>query len=256
MSYPPRKRCCDPLKCHQKVQKRDLRPVSQTVIHLLPSLGLTKLQYLYSSCCKKLKPQVDEAAVPPVEAMDYTVTSLDDANCSENKESEDEDSTSEETSDISVEDTDETSSSAKVRRTDEKESEDVVLLASDAEEMVKQHKEKFQQAKTRSDRMKVLTVLPKRWSTGKVAKLFSVSRNTATLAKKLVAEKGILCSPNTKRSGSLPLKIEEVKNFYYSDSVSRVMPGKKDFLLVVGSDGKRVHIQKRLVLCILREALL
>ncbi|KAL5491066.1 hypothetical protein EMCRGX_G016283 [Ephydatia muelleri] len=165
MSFPPRKRCCDPLKCHQKVQKRDLRPVSQTVIHLLPSLGLTKRQYLCSSCRIKLKPQVDEAALPPVEAMDYTVTSLDDASCSENKESEDEDCTSsEETSDISVEDTDEPSSSAKVRRTDEKESEDVVLLASDAEEMVKQLKEKFQQAKTRSDRMKVLTVLPKRWS--------------------------------------------------------------------------------------------
>lgn len=32
------------------------------------------------------------------------------------------------------------------------------------------------------------------------------------------------------------------------------MPGKKDFLSVVGSDGKRVHIQKRLVLCNLREA--
>ena len=46
----------------------------------------------------------------------------------------------------------------------------------------------------------------------------------------------------------LPLEAEEaVKAFYLSDNISRVMPGKKDFLSVVGADGKREHRQKRLV---------
>ena len=52
----------------------------------------------------------------------------------------------------------------------------------------------------------------------------------------------------------LPLETEEaVKAFYLSDNISHVMPGKKDFLSVVGADGKREHRQKRLVLCNLRE---
>ena len=74
-------------------------------------------------------------------------------------------------------------------------------------------------------------------------------------AKELVAEKGILSSPNPKGGMTLPTKTEEeVKNFYLSDVISCVMPGKKDFVSVLGRDGKRVHRQKRLLLCNLREA--
>ena len=101
------------------------------------------------------------------------------------------------------------SSSKKVTRIEEKESEDIVLLASDAEEMVKQLKEKFQKSKTRSDRMKALTVLPKSWSTRKVATLLNVSRNTARHAKKLVAD--ILCSPNPPPPRDPVLSLSKLK---------------------------------------------
>ena len=76
-----------------------------------------------------------------------------------------------------------------------------------------------------------------------------------TKAKQLVAEKGILSSLNPKGGMTLPVRTqEEVKNFYLSDDISRMMPGKNDFVSVLGADGKRVHQQKRLLLCNLREA--
>ena len=50
-----------------------------------------------------------------------------------------------------------------------------------------------------------------------------------------------------------PLKLSPmVAEFYDSDEVSRVMPGKKDFVSVrVGAN--RIHVQKRLVLSNLKE---
>ena len=73
-------------------------------------------------------------------------------------------------------------------------------------------------------------------------------------AKQLVAEKGILLSPNLKGGMTLPVRTqEEVKNFYLSYDIRRMMHG-KDFVSVLGADGKRVHQQKRLLLCNFREA--
>ena len=120
--------------------------------------------------------------------------------------------------------------------------------------MIRQLKEKFHSTTSRRGRMRVLTVLPQSWSIHKVAKMFGVSRYLVTKAKQLVAEKGILSSPNSKGGMTLPVRTqEEVKNFYLSDDISRMMPG-KDFVSVLGADGKRVHQQKRLLLCNLREA--
>ena len=51
--------------------------------------------------------------------------------------------------------------------------------------------------------------------------------------------------------------IEESKtkviDFYNDDEVSRMCPGKKDFVLVKNSEGKLVHLQKRLLLANLHE---
>ena len=132
---------------------------------------------------------------------------------------------------------------------------EVTQVEDTGEEMIHQLKEKFHSTTSRSERMRVLTVLPQSWSIRKVANMFGVSRYLVRKAKELVAEKGILSSPNPKGGMTLPAKTEEeVKNFYLSDVISRVMPGKKDFVSVLGPDGKRVHRQKRLLLCNLREA--
>ena len=47
--------------------------------------------------------------------------------------------------------------------------------------------------------------------------------------------------------------ITEVFIFYSSDMISRVMPGKKDFVSVT-ADGEKCHVQKRLILCNPKEA--
>ena len=66
--------------------------------------------------------------------------------------------------------------------------------------------------------------------------------------------RGILSTPNPKPSHSITqTKVDLVVSFYESDESSWLMPGMKDFVSVKQLDGKRVHIQKRLILSNLQE---
>ena len=81
--------------------------------------------------------------------------------------------------------------------------------------------------------MRILTLLPRSWSIKKAANVFGVSKYLIRQAKKPVAEKDIMSSPNPKCGRTLPAHIEkETKHFYLSDEISRVMTGKKDFILL------------------------
>ncbi|CAH0391660.1 unnamed protein product [Bemisia tabaci] len=121
-------------------------------------------------------------------------------------------------------------------------------------EIISQLKEKFSGSESRSEKLQILTILPKSWTVSKIEKTFNTTNYTARLAKKLQAEKGILATPNIKIGRILSAEIEEqIKKFFESDEISRVMPGKKDFKSLI-IDGKRVHVQKRLILCNLKEA--
>ena len=122
----------------------------------------------------------------------------------------------------------------------------------DGTEMIQQLKEKFREAKRRSEQVQVLTILPKSWSVKKVQQEFGVSEYLARQSKKLVEERGILSLPGPSRGPSLPPEtVIDVCSFYESDDISCVMPGKKDSVSVK-KEGKREHIQKRLVLSDLR----
>lgn len=72
------------------------------------------------------------------------------------------------------------------------------LHTDDGAEMMQQLKDKFSLTKSRSERLRILTVLPKSWSIAKLMEEFSVTNYMARCAKKLVEEKGILSSPNSK----------------------------------------------------------
>ena len=73
----------------------------------------------------------------------------------------------------------------------------------------------------------------------------------ARQSKKLVEESGILSLPGLACGPSLPSETVSIaSSFYESDDISHVMPGKKDFVSV--KEGKREHIQKRLILSNLR----
>ena len=123
----------------------------------------------------------------------------------------------------------------------------------DDSEIIEQLKEKFHASTNRSQKVQILTVLPKSWSVRKIQEEFTVSNYMARKAKDLVKDQGILSSPNPKHGCALPLAtVNLVQAFYEFDNISRIMPGKKDFMSIRQSD-QRIHVQKRLILGNLKE---
>ena len=87
----------------------------------------------------------------------------------------------------------------------------------------------------------------------KMQQEFGVSEYLARQSKKLVEERGILSLPGPLHGPSLPSDtVDTVYAFYESYDISCEMPGKKDFTSEK-KEGKRQHVQKRLVLSNLRE---
>ena len=126
-------------------------------------------------------------------------------------------------------------------------------LPGDDREIIEQLKEKFSTTTERSVKVQILTILPMSWSIEKVQTEFGASNFMVRKAKQLVKEKGILSSPDPQPGHSLVKEtVNLVVAFYESDSSSRMMPGKKDFVSVKGEYG-RSHIQKRLILSNLKE---
>ena len=113
-------------------------------------------------------------------------------------------------------------------------------------EIIAQLKEKFYSSTDRSQKVQILTVLPKSWSIRKVEEKFAVSNYMVRKAKDLVKDQGILSSPNPKHGSS------SLSQATISLEVSWIMPGKKDFVSI-RKDNQRAHVQKRLMLGNLKE---
>lgn len=96
-----------------------------------------------------------------------------------------------------------------------------------------QIKERFFQSKSISDRIFLLTLAPKDWGRKKLMKEFNSTEWEAKSAIALVKEHGILSHPNKKKGKVLPEEtVISVKKFYERDDVSRLMPGKNDFVSI------------------------
>lgn len=96
------------------------------------------------------------------------------------------------------------------------------------EEIIAQLKDKFSTAQ-RSEKMQILTLLPKSWSVRQIETEFGASNYMARKAKELVKEKGVMSTPNPKPGQSLSQAITRlVTDSYENDENSRMMPGKKD----------------------------
>eukprot|EP00731_Ephydatia_muelleri_P008770 Em0004g1108a len=200
MSFLGIKICCNPLKLHKKVHKRDQRPVAQGVVAQHPSLGLTSYQYICTTCRKELKriqcvppaptslECMDDNLLPPVDSPGETRDSECGSICS---------SDSRQTTDCTEQDASSIDSAGPSTPLKLKHCQ----MEDAGEEMIRQLKEKFHSTTSRSERMRVLTVLPQSWS---IRKVFGVSRYLVAKVKQLVAEKGILSSPNPK--GGMPEK--------------------------------------------------
>ena len=108
----------------------------------------------------------------------------------------------------------------------------------DESEIIQQLKEKFKTTTKTSEKLQILTVLPQSWTRKRIQSEFGVSDYMARKCKQLVQEKGILSNPDPKPGPTLPSEtVELVTNFYQSDEISRMMPGKKDFVYVKKEGG-------------------
>lgn len=123
----------------------------------------------------------------------------------------------------------------------------------DAVKVLDKIKEKYKMSMSRAERIQILTLAPSTWSCAKTMAEFEATERQVRIAKHLVAENGILTLPNAKKGKPLESKTEDlVTQFYQRDDMSRLMPGMKDWVSV-RIDDKKVHMQKRLILCNLNE---
>lgn len=123
------------------------------------------------------------------------------------------------------------------------------------QEIVNQLKEKFAETTKKEQKIKILSVLPRSWSARKISKEFSTTVYLPLLTKKLVEENGIMCGPK-KRIGTKTIDektVKCVKEFYSSDEISRVCPGKRDYV-TVDENNIKIAKQRRLILMNLKEA--
>jgi hypothetical protein len=94
----------------------------------------------------------------------------------------------------------------------------------------------------------ILDILPeshKSQSVWKFQEVFpSASNYMIRRAKQLVMDQGIMSSPNSKPGKTLnEVTVEVVRSFYNNDEVSRVLPGKKDYISIKVS-GVKIYEQK------------
>ena len=124
------------------------------------------------------------------------------------------------------------------------------IAAQDLNQLMIDLKSQFQKAKTHAEKVQILTCKPQSWTIEKTAQFFQCKVYSVRQANALKSEFGVLAKPSrVSKKGFSEDVVSLVHSFYQDDEFSRLMPGAKDFVSV----GYKVHEQKRLLLCNLRE---
>ena len=124
------------------------------------------------------------------------------------------------------------------------------IATQDLDQLMLDLKAKFQTAESYADKVQILTCKPASWSIEKTAQLFQCKLYSVRHALALKSEHGILAKPaRASRKGIDEKIVALVHSFYQDDEFSRLLPGSKDFVSI----GYKVHQQKRLLLCNLKE---
>lgn len=122
-------------------------------------------------------------------------------------------------------------------------------MASEYDKLMLEVKEKLLTA-NRKTSQQLLTIGPTSWTPYYAAKFFHVSRQLVEKSRELREKHGICSTPSYAPKSSITDEMKKiVEDFYCDDMYSRMMPGKKDYV----SLGHGQHMQKRLILCNLRE---
>ncbi|GBN96229.1 hypothetical protein AVEN_174177-1 [Araneus ventricosus] len=130
----------------------------------------------------------------------------------------------------------------------------VDLQNEDLYSLVEELKIKFAETTSHADKVQILTLVPKSWSLEKTKREFSTTMYLVRKARNIKKSFGVLGKPAARQGTKISQEdISVIQTFYESDDISRLCPGKKDFVNVRTDDGK-VQKQKRLILCNLKEA--
>lgn len=115
-------------------------------------------------------------------------------------------------------------------------------------------KKKFSESTNKEEKIQLLTLAPEFWSRRDLMREFGCTEREAREAINLVSSSGVFSTPAKKSGKVLPADtVNSVKTFYERDDISRIMPRLKDYISIKQSNGKREHIQKRLLLGNLNE---
>lgn len=119
--------------------------------------------------------------------------------------------------------------------------------------MMNELKLAFQNATSYRRKLSILTVSP--YGQDRTAEFFQASKYMVKMSRQLKKTHGVFSEPQPVPKG-IHITDEDkskVKDFFESDKVSRMCPGKSDFVVVRNPDGTKAKVQKRLVLGNLRE---
>jgi hypothetical protein len=128
-------------------------------------------------------------------------------------------------------------------------------LADDYKELMNNLKTKVQESCSKSEQIQLLTLTPSSWNHEKISEHFNCSPRSSRLARNIKKNRGILptITPHTGRKISDEVK-RKIVDFYEHDDSSRQCAGKKEFKSIkMPETGKRLHIQKRLLLGNIKE---
>lgn len=120
--------------------------------------------------------------------------------------------------------------------------------------IIKDIKEKFTEAAKYSEKIQLLTIgASAQLSVDQIAKTFSTTKYLAQMAIQQYQNHGILSRPNPKTLERIPeAHIQTAKEFYLNDEVSKMLPGRKDYVTLKQPNGEKIQQQKRLLLFNLR----
>ena len=111
-------------------------------------------------------------------------------------------------------------------------------------------KHKIKSTSNRHLQLSLLTLAPASWTNKETREYFGVSKYAAAQALDLKTTSGILADPRVKTHARSLTDADKqrVVDFYISDEYSRQLPGMKNVKSVKKPNGKRLKVQKRLLL--------
>jgi hypothetical protein len=111
-------------------------------------------------------------------------------------------------------------------------------------------KQKIKSTEKRGQQLSLLTLAPASWTHRQTSDYFNVSEYASAQGSELKTKSGILACPAAKTASRQMSDDDKQRiiDFYTSDEYSRQLPGMKNVKSVKQPNGKRLKIQKRLLL--------